>query len=106
MRLVVMQSLAAAILTLTTGVLCAASAECSPTKVRYTALAISYGASVAIFGGFAPLLSAGLFRLPGSPEAPAYYVIFAGVFSLVATFFVSRGSAPSPSRMKSYETIY
>ncbi len=90
--LVVTQALAAAILTLTTGVLCAVLAECFPTKVRYTALAISYGASVAIFGGFAPLVSAGLFRLTGSPEAPAYYVIFAGVFSLVATFFVREGA--------------
>jgi MFS transporter, MHS family, proline/betaine transporter len=92
MGLAVTQALAAAILTLTTGVLCAVLAESFPTKVRYTALAISYGASVAIFGGFAPLISAGLFRLTGSPEAPAYYVIFSGVFSLVATFFVREGA--------------
>lgn len=90
--LIVTQALAAVILTLNTGVLCAVLAECFPTRVRYTALAISYGASVAIFGGFAPLISAGLFRLTGSPEAPAYYVIFAGVFSLVAAFFVREGA--------------
>ena len=90
--LILTQALAAVILTLTTGVICAVLAECFPTRVRYTALAISYGASVAIFGGFAPLISAGLFRLTGSPEAPAYYVIFAGVCSLVATFFVREGA--------------
>jgi len=90
--LVVAQTLAAAILSLTAGVLCAVLAESFPTKVRYTALAISYGASVAIFGGFAPLISAALIRLTGSPEAPAYYVIFSGVVSLIATFFVREGS--------------
>ncbi len=90
--LVVTQALAAAILSLTTGVLCAVLAECFPTRVRYTALAISYGFSVAIFGGLAPLISAALYRLTGSPEAPSYYVIFSGVLSLVATFFVREGA--------------
>ena len=90
--LVVTQALAAAVLSLLTGVLCAVLAESFPTKVRYTALAISYGFSVAIFGGLAPLVSAALYRLTGSPEAPSYYVIFAGVLSLIATLFVREGA--------------
>ena len=103
--LVVTQALAAAILSLTTGVLCAVLAECFPTRVRYTALAISYGFSVAIFGGLAPLISAALYRLTGSPEAPSYYVIFRRCAQSRRDLFCARGRAPSPPGMKPYATV-
>jgi MHS family proline/betaine transporter-like MFS transporter len=52
-----------------------------PTRVRYTALSVSYGFAVAIFGGFAPFIAQYLITATGSPLSPAYYVIAAGVVS-------------------------
>jgi MHS family proline/betaine transporter-like MFS transporter len=71
--------------------------EAFPTNIRYTALSVSYGFAVAIFGGFAPLISTGLIRLTGDPLAPAYYVIAAGVLSFIGTLFVrERAGLPLP----------
>jgi MHS family proline/betaine transporter-like MFS transporter len=72
-------------------------AEQFPTNVRYTALSISYGFAVAIFGGFAPLICTWLVSVTGDAVAPAYYLIGAGVLSLVATFFAKeRAGKPMP----------
>ena len=86
--LILTQAAASVILTLYTGPICAVLSEQFPTNIRYTALSVSYGFAVAIFGGFAPLISTGLVRLTGNPVAPAYYVIVAGVLSFVATIFI------------------
>jgi MHS family proline/betaine transporter-like MFS transporter len=95
--LVIVQAVAAIILTLCTGVICAVLSEIFPTRIRYTALSIGYGLSVAIFGGFAALIATALIRYTGDPLAPAYYVIFGGVASLIATFFiVERAGKPLP----------
>ena len=53
--LLVVQATAQAILTLYTGVISTILSEMFPTNVRYTALSVSYGFAVAIFGGFAPV---------------------------------------------------
>ncbi len=98
--LMLTQGIASVVLTLYTGPLCAILAEMFPTNIRYTALSVSYGFAVAIFGGFAPLISAGLIRLTGDPIAPAYYVIAAGVLSFVATAFVrERAGLPLPEEI-------
>jgi MHS family proline/betaine transporter-like MFS transporter len=89
---VLTQSIATVILTLCTGVLCAVLSEIFPTRVRYTALSVSYGLAVAIFGGFAALIATALVRVTGDPLAPAYYVILAGVITLVSVFFVREGA--------------
>ena len=95
--LILTQGIASVILTLYTGPICAVLAEMFPTNIRYTALSISYGFAVAIFGGFAPLISGALIRMTGDPLAPAYYVIFGGVLSFVATIFVrERAGHPLP----------
>ncbi|MGD9844408.1 MAG: MFS transporter [Variibacter sp.] len=95
--LVIVQTVAAIILTLCAGVICAVLSEIFPTRIRYTALSIGYGLSVAIFGGFAALIATALIRYTGDPLAPAYYVIFGGVASLIATFFiVERAGKPLP----------
>ncbi len=95
--LILTQAAASVILTLYTGPICAILAEMFPTNIRYTALSVSYGFAVAIFGGFAPLISTGLIRLTGDPLAPAYYVIGAGVLSFIATAFVrERAGLPLP----------
>src|SRR4051812_7535772 len=77
--LVLIQAIATVILTLCTGVVCAVFAEEFPTRVRYTALSVSYGLSVAIFGGFAPFIGTALVSATNDPIAPAYYVVFGGV---------------------------
>ena len=87
--LILTQAVASVILTLYTGPICAVLSEQFPTNIRYTALSVSYGFAVAIFGGFAPLISIGLIRLTGDPVAPAYYLIAAGVLSFVATIFIN-----------------
>jgi MHS family proline/betaine transporter-like MFS transporter len=95
--LMLAQGIASVILTLYTGPICAVLAEQFPTNIRYTALSISYGFAVAIFGGFAPLISTGLIQLTGNPLAPAFYMIAAGVLSFVATLFVrERAGLPLP----------
>jgi MHS family proline/betaine transporter-like MFS transporter len=90
--LILTQGIASVILTLYTGPICAVLAEQFPTNIRYTALSVSYGFAVAIFGGFAPLISTALIRLTGDPLAPAFYVIAAGVLSFIATLFVREGA--------------
>ena len=58
--------------------------ELFPTRVRYTALSLSYGFSVAIFGGFAPFVAQWLIGATHNPVSPAYLVIAAGLTSALA----------------------
>ena len=90
--LLLVQAIATICLTCNTGVACAVLAELFPTRIRYTALSIGYGFSVAIFGGFAALIATGLIRLTGDPLSPAYYVVAGGAASLIATFFMTEGA--------------
>lgn len=95
--LILVQGMASVILTLYTGGICAVLAEQFPTNIRYTALSVSYGFAVAIFGGFAPLISTWLVQMTHNPIAPAYYVIASGVLTFVATIFVQeRAGRPLP----------
>jgi MHS family proline/betaine transporter-like MFS transporter len=52
--------------------------------VRYTALSVSYGFAVVLFGGFAPLVSTWLVDETGNPFAPAFYVMTGGALSAIA----------------------
>ncbi len=87
--LLIVQAVAQSILTLYTGVISTILAEMFPTRVRYTALSVSYGFAVTIFGGFAPLISTALVRLTGDPLSPAFYVMFAGLVSGLAVLAVT-----------------
>ena len=86
--LILTQSVAGVLLTMYAGPLCAVLAEQFPTNIRYTALSVSYGFAVAIFGGFAPLIASGLISVTGDPLSPAFYVMLAGVLSFTAALFV------------------
>jgi MHS family proline/betaine transporter-like MFS transporter len=98
--LILTQAIASVLLTMYTGPICAILAEMFPTRIRYTALSVSYGFAVAIFGGFAPYISTFLIQASGDPLAPAYYVMLAGVLSLFATFFVvERAGQPLPDEV-------
>ncbi|HEY0421029.1 MAG TPA: MFS transporter, partial [Acetobacteraceae bacterium] len=74
----------AAIQSLYTGTIPVILAELFPTRVRYTALSLSYGFSVAIFGGFAPFAATWLINSTGNPLSPAYLVMAAGAASAIA----------------------
>jgi MHS family proline/betaine transporter-like MFS transporter len=94
--LLLVQATAQAVLTLYTGVIATILSEMFPTNVRYTALSVSYGFAVAIFGGFAPYISAFLVHMTGDVLAPSYYVMAASVVSGVAVLFVrERHRAPA-----------
>ena len=67
-----------------TGTIPSILAEMFPTRVRYTALSVSYGLAVVLFGGFAPLISTWLVDTTGNPFAPAFYVMTGGVLSAIA----------------------
>jgi len=71
-----------------TGPLPATLSEMFPTRVRYTALSVSYGFAVAIFGGFAPLAAASLQTATGNPLAPAFLVMAAGAISASAVLWM------------------
>jgi MHS family proline/betaine transporter-like MFS transporter len=66
------------------GGLAALMSELFPTRMRTTGLSVSYSFGVAIFGGFAPFISAWLISATGSKLAPSFYLMFAAVISLVA----------------------
>jgi MFS transporter, MHS family, proline/betaine transporter len=83
------QCIAALLLALYSGVLPAILAELFPTRIRYTGLSTAYGLAVTIFGGFAPFISAFLVRTTGSPIAPAFYVMAAGLVTGIAAIFMT-----------------
>ncbi len=59
----------------------AALVELFPTRSRTTLMSTGYALSVAIFGGFAPFIATWLIQQTGTPIAPTYYLIAAGVVS-------------------------
>jgi MFS transporter, MHS family, proline/betaine transporter len=66
------------------GGLAALMSELFPTRMRTTGLSVSYSFGVAIFGGFAPFISAWLISMTGNNLAPSFYLMFAAVISLAA----------------------
>jgi MHS family proline/betaine transporter-like MFS transporter len=66
------------------GPISAAMSELFPAATRGTGLSVSYSFGVAIFGGFAPFISAWLITFTGSKIAPSFYVAFGVLVSLVA----------------------
>lgn len=66
------------------GPISAAMSELFPAATRGTGLSVSYSLGVAIFGGFAPFISAWLITATGSKIAPAFYMVFGVLVSLAA----------------------
>ncbi len=61
----------------------AAIAEIFPTRVRSTWMSTAYSLAVAIFGGFAPFIATWLIARTDSPLSPTFYLIAAGIVSLL-----------------------
>ena len=59
----------------------AALVELFPTRSRTTLMSVGYSFSVAIFGGFAPFIATWLIQRTGTPVAPTFYLIAAGLVS-------------------------
>lgn len=55
--------------------------EMFPTKVRYSAIGVSYNLAVVAFGGTAPFIAPFLVSRTGSDNAPALYVVAAAMIS-------------------------
>ncbi|WP_224401178.1 MFS transporter [Pseudonocardia sp. ICBG1034] len=62
----------------------AAFAEMFPTRLRTTAVGVSYSLALALFGGTTPFVSAWLIGATGSPIAPAAFVVVTALISTVA----------------------
>jgi len=75
------------LLAVISGVAPTAISEIFPTHNRTTWMSIGYTFSVALFGGFAPFISAWLVKETGSPVAPTFYVMAA---ALVSFFVIAR----------------
>ena len=95
--LILTQALASVLLSMYCGPLCAILSEQFPTRIRYSALSISYGLAVTIFGGLAPYVSAHLVQMTANPLAPGFYVTIAAALTFVATLFAQeRARLPLP----------
>jgi MHS family proline/betaine transporter-like MFS transporter len=84
--LLLAQCIVAVFQSLYTGTIPVILSEMFPTRVRYTALSVSYGVAVMIFGGGAPFVSSYLIASTGSPSSPSVFVIVAGVVSAIAVW--------------------
>jgi len=70
----------------------AALAELFQTRSRITLMSVSYALAVAIFGDFAPFIATWLIQRTGTPIAPTFYLIAAGLVS-AATILTFRETA-------------
>jgi MHS family proline/betaine transporter-like MFS transporter len=66
------------------GILPAFLSELFPVESRTTGLSLSYNVAVVIAGGFAPMLFSVLVAMTGNAAAPSFYLVFAGLVSLVS----------------------
>jgi MHS family proline/betaine transporter-like MFS transporter len=82
-ELALTQVLFAALISMFSGAGPAAIAEIFPTKSRSTRMTSGYALAVAIFGGFAPLISVWLIDRFQSPLAHTFYLIAAAVISTI-----------------------
>jgi len=57
--------------------------ELFPTRIRMSAVSIGYNVGFAIFGGTAPLVATLLIKTTDNKLAPSYYLILAGLISLI-----------------------
>lgn len=66
--------------------------EVFPTRVRYTASAVTYNISYAVFGGTAPFVATWLIDITGQPIAPAVYLSVIAIGAFCATLMMPETS--------------
>lgn len=94
-RLLVMQLVLCANLGVCFGPAPTALAEQFPTHIRSTGISVGYNVAVMLFGGFGPFIVTWLVRASGTPVAPAWYVLFATLLSLIATACLREKEPPA-----------
>mgnify|MGYP002376911483 CR=1 FL=1 len=94
-KIVLIQVVFGALLTINDGTLPCFLSEIFPTRVRYSGFAFSFNTANAIFGGTAPFVATWLIGATGSKLAPAWYLVAAAVVALVA-MIMSRETANRP----------
>jgi MHS family proline/betaine transporter-like MFS transporter len=72
------------------GPLPALMADLFPIRTRTTALSVSYALSVAVFGGFTPLIHVWLIRMTGQVVAPSHLIVGSAVLALTALWLAMR----------------
>ncbi|ANS31128.1 major facilitator superfamily protein [Rhodococcus opacus] len=66
------------------GALPSVMSDAFPVHTRATGLSFSYNTTVAIFGGFTPMVTAFLIQATGQPVAPGYYLALLAGISIIA----------------------
>ncbi len=61
--------------------------EMFPARTRFSALSLGYNASLALFGGTAPMIATALIRHTANVVSPAYYLTLLGIVSGAVAFF-------------------
>lgn len=84
LNLLMTQLTLALFMALFSGPATAVIAELFPTRVRNTAISVTYTFNVAFFGGTAPMVCVWLMHVTGNPISPAFYVVLASTLSFLA----------------------
>jgi MFS transporter, MHS family, proline/betaine transporter len=72
------------------GVLPSVLCEQFPVETRAVGVALAFGISITIFGGFAPFVSTWLIAQTGDPLSPSYYLMATALLSIVALMAIGR----------------
>src|SRR5262249_49641698 len=67
------------------GAMPVAMADLFPARLRYSAMAIGYNMTLALFGGTAPLVATWLIKTTGNLAAPAWYLVVIAAITFVVT---------------------
>jgi MHS family proline/betaine transporter-like MFS transporter len=66
--------------------------EIFPTSARYSAVSLAHNLSMTIFGGTLPIVALALIQYTGHHAAPAFYLLFAALGSLVGIYLFKQYS--------------
>ncbi len=72
------------------GAMIPALTEIMPMEVRVAGFSLAYSLATAVFGGFTPVISTALIEYTGDKASPGYWMSFAAVCALLATFYLYR----------------
>jgi MHS family citrate/tricarballylate:H+ symporter-like MFS transporter len=75
------------------GAMIVALTEVMPVQVRVAGFSLAYSLATAVFGGFTPAISTALIHMTGDTAAPGYWMSFAALCALLATFPLYRRRA-------------
>jgi len=70
------------------GAMPVAMAELFPTRLRYSAMAIGYNITLALFGGTAPLVATWMIKTTGNLAAPAWYLVVIAAVTFMVTLTI------------------